>query len=61
MQEACKLLRADRRYIYEVAQNLGYQDPYYFSRIFKKVIGVSPRDYLRSESLPYELSDNQKG
>ncbi len=60
MQEACKLLRSDRRYIYEVAQRLGYQDQYYFSRIFKKVIGMSPKEYLRSESLSYELQDGGK-
>lgn len=45
MQEACKLLRSTNLYIYEVGQYLGYQDQYYFSRVFRKVIGVSPREY----------------
>lgn len=45
MKEACKLLRRTDIYIYEVAQMLGYQDPYYFSRVFKKLVGVSPRAY----------------
>lgn len=45
MQEACKLLRSTNLYIYEVGQYLGYADPYYFSRIFRKVVGVSPKEY----------------
>lgn len=49
MKEACKLLRSTELYIYEVAQNLGYKDQYYFSRIFKKVVGISPREYKESE------------
>lgn len=51
MKEACKLLRSGGGYIYEVAHSLGYQDPYYFSRLFKKVVGVSPREYLRSDTM----------
>ncbi len=31
--------------IKQVAANYGIQDPYYFSRLFKKVIGVSPSEY----------------
>lgn len=45
MQEACKLLKSTNMYIVEVSQELGYDDQYYFSRIFKKVIGVSPKEY----------------
>lgn len=45
MQEACKLLKSSDLYISEIGQKLGYDDPYYFSRIFKKTIGVSPKEY----------------
>lgn len=45
MKEACKLLRSTDLYIYEVAQRLGYRDPYYFSRIFTKMVGQSPSAY----------------
>lgn len=45
MKEACKLLRSTDLYVYEVAQRLGYKDPYYFSRIFAKIVGSSPRAY----------------
>lgn len=55
MKEACKLLRSGHRYIYETAQLLGYQDPYYFSRAFKKVVGVSPRAYQNGQNGPEDL------
>lgn len=45
MDEACKLLQITKMKVYEIAKSLGYVDPYYFSRIFKKHIGVSPRGF----------------
>ncbi len=52
MQEACKLLKSIDSRVSEVAVCVGYDDPYYFSRIFKKVIGVSPRDYKNGNYIP---------
>lgn len=49
MQEACKLLKSTDLYIAEIGQRLGYEDQYYFSRIFKKVIGVSPTEYRNGD------------
>jgi len=48
-KQACKLLRTTDLYIYEIAQSLGYTDPYYFSRQFKKTVGVSPKEYQKGE------------
>lgn len=31
--------------ITEIAAQVGYQDPLYFSRVFKKIVGMSPREY----------------
>lgn len=45
MQQACYLLDTSRQPIKQVALNLGYEDAYYFSRLFKKVMGVSPARY----------------
>lgn len=45
MQKACQLLYANGDKIKLVAMELGYEDPYYFSRIFKKYIGTSPEQY----------------
>ncbi|MCD8333437.1 MAG: AraC family transcriptional regulator [Clostridiales bacterium] len=55
MQKACRLLRTTDRYIYEIAQELGYTDPYYFSRIFKKVTGISPKQYKNSEYIQFQV------
>ena len=49
MQEACKLLRSTKEYISRIGRQLGYEDPYYFSRAFKKVIGISPKEYRDGE------------
>jgi AraC-like DNA-binding protein len=48
MQHACTLLSLTRKTIHEIAYEIGYDDPYYFSRIFKKVMGISPRQYRES-------------
>ena len=54
MKEACKMLRSSEMYIYEIAQKLGYSDQYYFSRIFKKVVGMSPKKYKNSDYFHYK-------
>lgn len=45
MERACQLLDFGRQDVQEVAWALGYDDPYYFSRLFRRVIGVSPSGY----------------
>lgn len=45
MQKACQLLNHKDSRIHIVALSLGYEDPYYFSRLFKKFIGMSPELY----------------
>ncbi len=54
MKRACELLRSTDTYVYEVAQRLGYSDPYYFSRIFKRVVGMSPSEYKHSDYFHYK-------
>lgn len=50
MQYACQLLDFTTHRISEIGREIGYDDPYYFSRIFKKIMHVSPREYrLRGE------------
>ncbi len=49
MQYACSLLDTENSPISEIAAVVGYQDPYYFSRIFKKMIGYSPQRYRLME------------
>lgn len=48
MQQACLLMISTRASIAEIAAQLGFSDPFYFSRSFKKAIGLSPRAYRRA-------------
>jgi AraC-like DNA-binding protein len=45
LQKACLLLYSSDIKIKEVAMEIGYKDPYYFSRLFKKYMKVSPDQY----------------
>jgi len=52
MQRAAALMQLGGSTISEIAARVGYEDPYYFSRLFKSVFGASPRTYsnrLRGE------------
>ncbi len=33
--------------VYEISERLGYESAFYFSKVFKKVEGVSPREYMQ--------------
>jgi AraC-like DNA-binding protein len=48
MQAACHCLDTTALSVKEVAAELGYDDPYYFSRVFQKILGCSPLTYRRS-------------
>lgn len=46
--EAKKLLHLTYKSIKEIAQELNFEDEFYFSRYFKKNIGVSPSSYRKN-------------
>ena len=45
IERACYLLDISDQSVGDVAQALGYEDAHYFSRLFRKVTGVSPSAY----------------
>jgi AraC-like DNA-binding protein/quercetin dioxygenase-like cupin family protein len=45
VQQSCQLLYFSDRSIKEICTELGFDDPFYFSRLFKKLMGVSPANY----------------
>ncbi|MCK0154395.1 AraC family transcriptional regulator [Alcanivorax sp. S6407] len=45
VSHACYLLDITEDTVAEIASRLGHDDPYYFSRLFKRVMGVSPQRY----------------
>ncbi|MCX2452406.1 AraC family transcriptional regulator [Pedobacter sp. PLR] len=52
IQKACQYLQFTDLRIKEIASTLGIDDQYYFSRMFSKIMGVSPQDYkVKRETL----------
>ncbi len=49
MRYAAELLEDANCNVTEAARECGYNDIYYFSRLFKKVMGASPRAYRRGK------------
>jgi AraC-like DNA-binding protein len=45
IQHACQYLQFTSLRVNEISLKLGIDDPYYFSRMFTKIMGVSPVDY----------------
>jgi AraC-like DNA-binding protein len=45
MQKACQQLDFSNDSIKAIAFGMGFDDPYYFSKRFKTIIGVSPKKY----------------
>ncbi|HEY8349451.1 MAG TPA: response regulator [Clostridia bacterium] len=50
MARAARLLCQSTRKTYEIALQLGYRDTEYFSRLFKKHMGVTPSEYRNSST-----------
>lgn len=47
INEACSLLRDPTYSVAEVAGSVGFNDPLYFSRVFKSIKNVTPSDYQK--------------
>ncbi len=45
--EAVRYLCSSNLKVYEIAEKVGFENPAYFYQIFKRVTGVSPKDYVR--------------
>jgi len=48
VQKACQYLYFTDRNIKEICTELGFDDPFYFSRLFKKFMGLSPSQYKKN-------------
>lgn len=48
MERACELIREGRYRIYEISYRMGFENAYYFSRVFKRHIGMTPSEYRKS-------------
>ncbi len=49
LEEARQLLQLPERTIAEITEHVGYDDPAYFSRLFRTHIGMSPAEFRRHQ------------
>ena len=47
IEKACQLLRTTDKTVLEISELVGYQDPAFFYRTFKKILGKTPFEYRR--------------
>lgn len=45
IEEAKRLLRETNLKIYEISDQLGFENSFYFSKVFKKIAGLAPKDF----------------
>jgi two-component system response regulator YesN len=45
IERACCYLEQNYFKTYEIAYKVGFRDEKYFSKVFKKVMGMSPKEY----------------
>ena len=53
IQRACSLLATSRLTIAQIAIRLGFDDPYYFSRLFRNTMKVAPKHYREQNFAPF--------
>jgi len=53
LRDAKLMLRNSRLSVTEIAFSVGYSDSNYFSAVFRKKIGMSPREYRKGKILQY--------
>jgi len=47
IENAIRLLKENKYKTYEISEKIGYKSSKYFARVFKKVTGFTPREYIR--------------
>lgn len=62
IQRACDLLDTSSFGIKEISDMLGFNTPYYFSEVFRRIIGCSPKKYRQIENkslnIPQQILGN---
>jgi hypothetical protein len=51
IQQACTLISHGFTSVSDISNQCGYSDPQYFSKIFKKILGESPSEYIKKVEL----------
>ena len=50
LERACRLLEFSARPIHSIAEELGFENPFYFTLRFKRQLGQSPREYRKTHA-----------
>lgn len=50
IEYACRMLRESDMKVNQICYKIGMEDPFYFSRLFTKTMGMSPSEYRRKET-----------
>ncbi|HOE07644.1 MAG TPA: AraC family transcriptional regulator [Treponemataceae bacterium] len=58
IKEAKKMLQSGDIKIYEISDTLGFESAFYFSKVFKKVTGFSPKEYQKKISINKHEGDS---
>ena len=58
IDRACVLLSTTSHSVQEISNSVGFDDPFYFSRAFKEMKGVSPRQYAVTHQLREEAAES---
>ena len=58
MARAAQLLKDTKLSVGEIAQQVSYDNQLHFSRAFKNVHGVSPREYRQTHFAAFSPADN---
>lgn len=59
IQRAKQLLAETHEKIYKIAVQSGYGDPVYFNKVFKKIVGMTPKEY-RMQKITIESKKRQE-
>ena len=57
IQKACQYIELTSLKVNEIAMKLGFEEAAYFSRIFTRVMGVSPSVYRKKESIKRDRTE----
>jgi AraC-like DNA-binding protein len=50
MQKAMAALGGSQRSLEQIAQEVGYQDAFSFSKVFKRTVGIAPRAFRQQDA-----------
>jgi two-component system response regulator YesN len=45
LEKSIQLLKSSTKKVYEISIEVGYQNPHYFIKLFKKHYGTTPQEY----------------